>query len=362
MCFAWSSLLPRRCSRSKADSRALDVRGQRPLEPHVDSVGACSIRAPAQELLRISIDELLNLSDMPDTAACLVLVFLLAPDQGLTTVAAISVRWERATHHPELWWRVCTRGETPLVKQGLKREGQDAEGATSAKAWPLLARLGCGVVRQGWAGELPPDRLLRMLQDLRADTDGGWMGLTTLSVPASGGVTMMEALPCERFFPSGFLQFTLADEENTPAHKDGGSPPGSRRFWLRITCSPLGPISLRVLLAGPALEKQPALVHKQQHVLGAHRELRCVELSAEFRGGAGARAWRLDGYDASGDTMEAIQVLRSALAVPGAGPGGLHAALRVEEPADTEGKPGGSGWIPWAPAKPKACFVVHAHP
>lgn len=297
-----------------------------------------------------------DITDITDAASCQILDFL-APGAGLGRVAAVSSHWASATQHPELWWRVCTRGPSSLVKMELGFTAHDIQGSSNALTWPLLARLCLNVERQGWAGEVPPGRLLRMLQDVRSGRRG-WTGLATMTACGCGNAAASDFLPCRRYFPSGGFQFSLESEDGPAPQKNGTDLPAFGRFWLRLTDAPSGPLSLRALLMAPSVERGSASVRSGRRELGAIGELQSVELVADFRGGAANLAWRYDGSGAAAEAAEALSALTCALVACEP----VHAVIHVDEPPDTDGKPGGGGWIPWAPRRPAARFAVHAFP
>lgn len=107
------------------------------------------------------------------------------------------------------------------------------------------------------------------------------------------------------------------------------------RLWVRLSALPRGPLALRIVAALPGASKEQS------------GTLSTVDVRVEFRGD-GEPARRIDGI---GDEV-ALNMLRAALEQ-----GTLSAVVRLAEPIDTDGRPGGSGWIPWTPARPRVAFI-----
>ncbi|CAE8741160.1 unnamed protein product, partial [Polarella glacialis] len=214
-----------------------------------------------------------------------------------------------------------------------------------------------------WGSWLPPAPLANLIQALRSDGKG-WFALTTLlssGRPCSDSPALEngEASPalekeevhasmvsspfmtCGELFPlSG--GFVLSLEEPVPTESDLSDSDyndDSRAFWVRISSPPLGPVCLRALF----------ILHPEEPTaFEAEASCQVIDLRLELRADVG-QGLRLDGL---GDP-DALRALRVAVRS-----GRVSAAVRVAEPDfDTEGQPGGSGWIPWAPAKPSTRFL-----
>lgn len=287
--------------------------------------------------------------ELPDTAAGVLLAFV-TPGRGLGAMAAACGSWAQAARHPELWWRLCTRGGAPLVRPGSLQQLVHKEKCLfDGAAWRALAHSSRGILVAGWAAELPPWCLLRLLEALHSEGEG-WAALTTLRglvsrsdrVLAAGAGARINGeatkastnriasafLPCPHLFPlSGGFALSFEEEDVKCGAETGGAGSGFGRFWVRFSGPPCGPVVLRALLALP----------------GAEAGAPFVEMRLELRGDGG-QGLRLDG---SCDGV-ALSALAGA-----ARRGALNMALRAYRPTfDTEGHPGGGGWIPWVPAKP----------
>jgi len=117
-----------------------------------------------------------------------------------------------------------------------------------------------------------------------------------------------------------------------------------RRYKLRVSEPPRGPIAIRILLCVASTEKEGFVSIQGMADLQA-------ELLAD------------GGMDCLLDGDMAAVLKRVWSCVDGLPRGGhLCAAIRVHEPdADTDGKPGQSGWIPWRPARPSATMIEAAN-
>jgi len=223
--------------------------------------------------------------------------------------------------------------------------------ALRGEAWHALARACRGVLVASWAADLPPWQVLQLLGALGGGQGGGhWVALTSLRrcpLPAmratsvSAVTTPFLSCPCH-FDLSGFvLSFEVEEgEEEAVEEKTGCAPQdaamgngaGLGRFWVRFSSPACGPMSIRVLLA---LQD------------GDGGDASIVDLRLELRAD-GCFGLRLDGF---GDAA-ALAGLRAAIRH-----GELSAAILVAPVWEADGHPGGSGWIPWRPAKPSVAFL-----
>lgn len=296
---------------------------------------------------------------LPDTVAGLTLACL-TPGPGLCFLSAASKNWAQAARHPELWWRLCTRGPSPLVLPGLVHitASQRAKAWTPA-SWLHLAQSGRGVVTTGWRADVDPQRLWDLLKELREGTST-WRSLTTLSssqkeevpeqqkkVEVTTKAVTSPFLRCEELFPLyGGFSFTIEEEIlHCPAARgQGEARHGSLphllpsacndegRLWVRLSTPPSGPLAVQCFILGPC-------------------EV-CINLQFELRADAGYTGLRLTGRGIEPRALQALRALtrNGPLSIAlGAGP----------PPVDTEGYPGGSGWIPWAPKPPTLALVNH---
>lgn len=300
-------------------------------------------------------------TELPEAAACLLLAFV-TPGKTLAATASTSRSWAQAARHPELWRWLCTRGCMPLVKPGQRHMAQRCFAGDSAAAWHELALGSRGVITSGWLGLLPPCHLVELLKVLQHD-GSGWIALTTLVSQRSGSPGEVETettstssdtltcsqvrvkrisspvLQCSSLFPlyGGFsISLEEPDGADTKDHDGRGRP-----FWVTISSPPSGPVSLHILLVLPTADEAP---HRRDDPF----ESQVVDIRLQLRADAGLGR-RLDGLSEAAP----LDALRRAVRM-----GTVSALIRAAEPdCDTEGYPGGSGWIPWTPAKPTVCFL-----
>jgi len=293
------------------------------------SAGRC--QNPRPEKTRVeAVKRYQELKQLPETSACLLLCFATGP--GLGAAAATSRSWAQVARHPELWCWLCTRASCPLVHPGapqlpcLQRKDQ----SFLQPPWQALARSTKDAVVRGWAGAVPAADLTGLVQAIRRKPCE-WLGLSTLhgqqSHGSAGSSIASPFLKCEKLFPlSG--GFALSFEEPPQAVQPDGEP----QFWVRISAPPLGPVCLRMLLLCRCEPDESPEV---------------VDLRLELRADVGLGR-RLDGFA----EHSVLETMRQSVRR-----GTLHAIILATEPDfDTEGHPGGSGWIPWSPAHPKANF------
>jgi len=225
-----------------------------------------------------------------------------------------------------------------------------------------LARASRGVHPLDWLADLPPWRVLRLIEILRSESKG-WIALTTIrdvrppqvtiedrgdtraaGNPAASSEKVTSSKMATRFmhcpvlFPlTGGFSLSLEVEQYSQAGK-----PTRARLWVRLSAPPCGPLALRLFLAPDTYKQANAC------------EAELFDLRLELRADVGYVGLRLDGL---GDDA-AIAALREVVTCGEV----VRVIVQAGEPAvDTEGYPGGSGWIPWAPAKPSLrLFRPHA--
>uniref|UniRef100_A0A7S2CP24 Uncharacterized protein n=1 Tax=Alexandrium andersonii TaxID=327968 RepID=A0A7S2CP24_9DINO len=156
---------------------------------------------------------------------------------------------------------------------------------------------------------------------------------------SAASVVTSPFLGCPSHFKlsGGFMiSFEAEEEDQGCSSQDDELEPG--RCWVHFSSPACGPLSIRMLLA----------LHGEAGD-GVEGAAKVVDLGLELRAD-GCFGLRLDGF---GDDA-ALADLRSAVRY-----GELNAAVCVAPipEAETDGHPGGSGWIPWRPAKPSIAFL-----
>lgn len=332
--------------------------------------------------------------ELPVSAASHLLAFV-TPGHGFLALAAANSYWSEVARQPQLWWHICTRGASPLVRQSFfsrasTSDGEETEDAedhggcpTSTSTfnpatWLLLVKTSHGCAIVDWAAQLPPGQVLELMHAL-SSIKGSWKALTALCY-ASGAAedcSKMSSkalatpfLPCARLFPrTGGMAVIIEDQERVGSRS-------TQWLWVRLSEAPARPMVLRMLLLLHAASTTPFEDDRRSACKASPVE-QVLDIRVGFRGD-GNMALRLDGVV----DMQKCAALRTVVqrscrrrCSPLAGDNSSSGAASISSSLstsghvslalcmaelDVEGQPGGSGWIPWKPMQPSINFFQFA--
>ncbi|CAK0837083.1 unnamed protein product [Prorocentrum cordatum] len=331
----------------------------------------------------------------------------LAEGGSLGAAAAVSAAWAEASCHPQLWRSACARGASPVA------------GRRGPGVWGELAAAARGSLVAGWPVEVAPEQTTRLLAALARGIGGrgpDWTALAALQPPlhqrsaALTGLGLVAAtsppllparslrgalaaaasvwqfgsarccgeggakkrttrrlvtpfLRCPRLFPSAG-GFSLWLEEQELAD-------GEVHLSLRLSSPPRRPLGLRVLLV---LECGVLDAQLELRANGASR-VRLLAAESGAPPASSAKAAALGSPAAAAEPPSPLECLGAALgrvcdagkalraearsAKAEASRSTIGAVVALSRPSgDLEGRPGGSGWIPWSPARPTLVFMT----
>lgn len=334
--------------------------------------GHRSIQGEVAKPLPRTLGEAATSFELDDGSLTMALDFLAASlsGQGLAAAAAVARRWHDATLHPLLWCGICMRGAAPLVRANVTGSCgfKGAETLRTDEVWRQLARTARSITVDGWAGELEPRSLLALLKcggahDFAAPSSAiVWMALTStldeVRPSLRRGCTSSVAscfVRCPSLFPyTGGFEVCFDGEDDAEEMIARGLRTESEvSVWISLTASPVVPVAICMYITSFALEG-------------------VLQLSWELKGDGtcAVRATADRGIGSEGEAMTKMTILLQAVAsdcVTSGCDGGslpahppseraprLHTLITVSHPAGgTDGKPGGSGWIPWTPKAPR---------
>jgi hypothetical protein len=299
----------------------------------------CSSKAGIQQ---IQSTVAFRLQQLPEAAQSIVLTFLF-PGHRWAIGAASHLRAQSVVQHPEFWRHICTRGKNPAT-QPLADHIQEEVPAAN---WHKLAR---GVHVSRWMAGLPSRPLYLLLQDF-SYKEQAWKALTEMQVQTSGGaqssregrrsVLSSPYLMAEQHFRnSGGVAISLEVEWVHDVSEEFSFESKAPRFWVHVSDPPSVPLSLRVLL--PLQADNPL----SGDIVDLRFDVRTDGLSRRLRVEEAAGTQTLDALKAA---LQPDRLL-------------FPAVVQCCEADNSDGRPGGCGWIPWRPSQPSLKLWQSHHP